>query len=128
MRSLNAVHLIGHTGRGPEMRYAPNGQPVTTFSLATDRYASKPDDRAGPDWHRVVCWGKLAEFANQHLAKGGLVYIAGRLTYRAWTGQDGQPRHRTDIVASELVLLDRRRDAPPAEVAADQGDDDSLPF
>lgn len=127
--SLNLVQLIGRTGREPEMRYAANGQPVTTFSLATDRRTSKREDSAGPDWHRVVAFGALAEFSNQYLARGRLVYIAGRLSYRSWTGQDGQQRHSTEIVASDVVLLDRRPSGEAADAVDGQvvsGDD--LPF
>jgi single-strand DNA-binding protein len=116
--SVNHVQLIGRTGREPEMRYTSNGQPVTTFSLATDRRTSKREEGAGPDWHRVVAFGTLAEFSNQYLAKGRLVYVAGRLSYRSWTGQDGQQRHSTEIVASDVVLLDRR---PSGEIP-DAGD------
>jgi len=127
--SLNSVHLIGRAGREPEMRYTSSGQPVTTFSLATDRRTSKLDDDPGPDWHRVVCWGKLAEFSNQYLTKGRLVYIAGRLAYRTWTGQDGQPRHSTDIVASDVLLLDRRPDGElPVPSDAEPAEGDAIPF
>ena len=93
-KSLNSVHLIGRTGREPSMRYASNGKPYTTFSLATDRW-SKAEGQTEPDWHAIVCWDKLAEFANQYLSKGRLLYVSGRLSYRRWTGQDGQPHHAT---------------------------------
>lgn len=125
MQSLNRTELIGRLGRDPEMRYTPDGQALTKFSLATNRPA-----RAGAepetDWHQIVCWGKLAEFAGQYLDKGRLVYVAGRLTYRTWEGQDGQKRRATEIVAGEIVLLDRR---PETETREDGGDsDDDLPF
>lgn len=112
-KSLNVVHLIGRTGGEPAMRYTANGQPVTTFSLATDRRSSKRDDDAGPDWHHVVAFGALAEFCNAYLSKGRLLYLSGRLSYRTRTGLDGQPHHSTEIVASDVVLLDRR---PSGEV------------
>ena len=68
MRALNAVHLIGRLGGEPLMRYTPDGKAVTTLSLATDRPGTK--DTTSPDWHRVVLYGRLAEVANQYLAKG----------------------------------------------------------
>jgi len=108
------------------MRYTPDGQAVTTLSLATDRRGAK--DSAAPDWHRVVLYGRLAEVANQYLAKGRLVFVAGRLTYRQWKDDKGRQRQVTEVVASDLVLLDRRPEAPPAEEAGVQADGDELPF
>lgn len=130
-KSLNVVHLLGRTGREPAMRYATTGKPYTTFSLATDRW-SKAEGQASPDWHAIVCWDKLAEFANQYARKGRLLYVSGRLTYRDWVGQDGQPRRTAEIVAGEILLLDRPPGTAPAEVedqaaaATESGDD--LPF
>ena len=132
--SHNRVELIGRTGRDAELQYLPEGQAVAKFSLATDR-----PTRAGTpetDWHQVVLWGKLAEIAGQYVTKGRLVFVAGRLAYRAWEGRDGQPRRATEIVASELVLLDRRPEAEPAATpgrgAAERHrhdlDEDDLPF
>src|SRR5436305_12250098 len=103
--SHNRVELIGRTGRDAELQHTPDGQAVAKVSLATDR-----PTRAGTpetDWHQVVLWGKLAEIAAQYVTKG-------RLAYRAWEGKDGQPRRAVEIVASELVLLDRRPESEPA--------------
>jgi len=124
--SLNRTELIGRLGQDPEMRYTPEGQAVSKFSLATDRPA-KPGTQSEPDWHSVVCWQKLAEFAGQHLTKGRLVFVAGRLTYRSWEGKDGQKHRATEIVASELIPLDRK---PNGELRVVGGMDDEadLPF
>ncbi len=124
--SLNRTELIGRLGQDPEMRYTPEGQAVSKFSLATDRPA-KPGTQSEPDWHSVVCWQKLAEFAGQHLSKGRLVFVAGRLTYRSWEGKDGQKHRATEIVASELIPLDRK---PNGELRVVGGMDDEadLPF
>ncbi len=124
--NLNRVELIGRLGRDPEMRYAADGQPVTSFSLATDRPA-KAGAKPETDWHHIVCWGKLAEFAGQYLTKGRLVFAAGRLTYRSWEGKDGKMRHTTEIVATELIPLDRRPDVEPAEPAS-ENQEDEIPF
>ncbi len=124
--SLNRTELIGRLGQDPEMRYTPEGQAVSKFSLATDRPA-KPGTQSDPDWHSVVCWQKLAEFAGQHLTKGRLVFVAGRLTYRSWEGKDGQKHRATEIVATELIPLDRK---PNGELRVVGGQDDEvdLPF
>jgi single-strand DNA-binding protein len=124
--SLNRSELIGRLGQDPEMRYTPDGQAVTKFSLATDRPA-KAGSESAPDWHSIVCWQKLAEFAGQYLSKGRLVFVAGRICYRTWEGKDGQKHRATEIVASELIPLDRK---PNGELRVVNGADDEpdLPF
>jgi len=124
--SLNRTELIGRLGQDPEMRYTPEGQAVSKFSLATDRPA-RPGTQSDPDWHSVVCWQKLAEFAGQHLTKGRLVFVAGRLTYRSWEGKDGQRHRATEIVASELIPLDRKPNGE-LRVVGGQDDEADLPF
>ncbi len=124
--SLNRTELIGRLGQDPEMRYTPEGQAVSKFSLATDRPA-KPGTQSDPDWHSVVCWQKLAEFAGQHLSKGRLVFVAGRLTYRSWEGKDGQKHRATEIVASVLIPLDRKPNGE-LRVVGGQDDEADLPF
>ncbi len=112
--SLNRAELIGRLTRDPEMRYTPSGQPVTSFSIATNRYASGPDgDRKEyTDYHNIVCWniGKrnLAETVAQYLRKGSMVYVEGRIQTRSWEGQDGQKRRATEIVANDVQFLDTR--------------------
>jgi single-strand DNA-binding protein len=123
---LNRVELIGRLGQDPDLRYTPSGQAVTTFSVATDRSA-KPDGESTTDWHQVVCWEKLAEFTNQYLIKGRLVFLAGRLQYRTWEGKDGQKRRTAEIVASELIALDRKPE-PQLQVVNSAADDENLPF
>lgn len=123
--SLNRTELIGRLGRDPDMRFTPDGQAVTKFSLATDRPA-KAGEEPLTDWHQVVCWRKLAEFAGQYLAKGRLVFVAGRLTYRSWEDKEGQKHRATEILASEVIVLDRRPEAETQEASA--GGEDDLPF
>jgi len=124
--SLNRTELIGRLGQDPETRFTPEGQAVTKFSLATDRPA-KPGTQSEPDWHSIVCWQKLAEFAGEYLTKGRLVFVAGRLAYRSWEGKDGQKHRATEIVAAELIPLDRK---PNGDLhVVDGGDDEAdLPF
>jgi single-strand DNA-binding protein len=144
MSSLNRVMLIGRLTRDPEMRYTPSGQPVTSFSIATNRYASGPDGerREFTDYHNVVAWniGKrnLAELVANYLKKGSLVYVEGRLQTRTWEGQDGQKRRATEVVANDVQFLETRSPAPvvageeAAPVAEEAGvrdvDPDEIPF
>ena len=125
-QSLNRAELVGRIGQAPEMRYTPDGQAVAKFSLATDR-PGKPDKESTPDWHAIVCWQKLAEFAGQYLTKGRLVFVAGRISYRTWEGKDGQKHRATEIVATELIPLDRKPN-DELHVVGDQDDEADLPF
>jgi single-strand DNA-binding protein len=130
--SLNHVHLIGRIGHEPDMRYLESGQCLTRFRLATDRPGrpgtggeTQEPHTPQPDWHQVVCWGQTAEFAGTYLATGRLVYVSGRLAYQTYEGRDGQ-RHRTvEVVAREVVPLDRppQREAPDEDEAADARSD-----
>jgi single-strand DNA-binding protein len=112
--NLNKVLLIGRLTRDPEMRYTPSGQPVTSFSIATNRYGGGTDGerREFTDYHNIVAWniGKrsLAELVAQYTRKGSMVYVEGRLQTRSWEGQDGQKRRTTEVVASDVQFLDSR--------------------
>ncbi len=120
-RSLNKVQLIGNLTRDPELRYTPNGTAVCSFGLATNRSwktdAGEKHDEA--EFHNIVSWNKLAELCSQFLVKGRKVYVEGRLATRTWTGQDGAQRNRTEIVISDMILLDSNRPAGAA-VASEQ--------
>lgn len=107
--NLNRAQIIGNLTRDPESRSTPAGQTVCSFSIATT-HAYK--DASGqkvekPEYHSIVAWGKLAEICTQFLGKGRKVYAEGRLQTREWTSQDGQKRTRTEIVAENVILLDR---------------------
>ena len=127
--NLNKVMLIGRLTRDPEMRYTPSGAPVTTFSLATNRYGQGPDGekKEYTDYHNVVVWniGKrnLAEITGQYLHKGSLVYIEGRLQTRSWEGQDGQKRRATEVVANDVQFLEPRGAGERVAVGASPVDD-----
>lgn len=109
-RGLNKVMLIGNLGRDPEMRYTPSGKPVTSFSLAAGRnWVSADGERHDEtEWFNVVAWGNLAEICNQHLSKGQKVYVEGRLQTRSWEDENGQKHFRTEVVASEMIILTGR--------------------
>lgn len=109
MAGLNRVMIIGHLGTDPEMRYTPNGSPVTSFRMATSRrYTSQDGERhEDTEWFTVVAWNQLAELCNQYLAKGRRAYVEGRLHSNTWEGPDGKTRFRNEIVASSVLFLDR---------------------
>jgi len=113
-RGINKVILIGNLGKDPETRYLPSGGAVTNLTLATsetwkDKQSGQQQERT--EWHRVVFFNRLAEIAAEYLKKGSKVYIEGSLRTRKWQGQDGQDRYTTEIVASEMQMLDGRSGA-----------------
>jgi single-strand DNA-binding protein len=122
MASLNKVMIIGNIGNEPEMRFTPNGNPVTSFRVATNRAYTTVDGerREETEWFTVVAWGRLAEQCNQFLAKGRRVYAEGRLRTHMWESQDGQRHYRTEIVANRVLFLDRRGTAPFPDDKADE--------
>ena len=114
MATLNKVMLMGRLTRDPEMRYTPSGQPVTSFSIATNRYSAGNDGerKEFTDYHNIVAWniGKrnLAQQVADFLRKGSLVYVEGRLQTRSWEGQDGQKRRATEVIANDVQFLEPR--------------------
>jgi single-strand DNA-binding protein len=108
--SLNKVMIIGNLGGDPEMRFTPSGNPVTTFRVATNRVSktAEGERKEETEWFSVVTWSKLAENCNQYLVKGQRVYAEGRLHTRMWDGQDGQKHSRVEIIASNVVFLDKK--------------------
>jgi single-strand DNA-binding protein len=137
-RSVNKVILIGNLGKDPELRYAPSGAAVASFSLATSEQwkdqEGNPQERTS--WHNIVVWNKLAEIAAEYLKKGAKVYVEGRIQYRDYEAKDGNKRYVTEIVATELVMLGSRQDAGGKEEQASSEssapavseDKDDLPF
>lgn len=113
-RSLNKVMLIGNLTRDPELRYTPQGTAVCTLGVATNRRwmpSEGSEWREETEFHRIVAWQKLAEICAQLLSKGRKVYIEGRLQTRQWTSSDGTKRTTTEIVISDMILLDSRKDS-----------------
>ena len=119
------IVIVGNLGRDPEMRYTPDGTPVTNFSVATNRKWNRPDGSQGEEtvWFRVTTWRRMAEVCNQYLQKGRQVLVEGRLNPdqatggpRVWTGNDGTPRASYEITAETVKFLGGRGEAPPDEV------------
>jgi single-strand DNA-binding protein len=127
-RGLNKVLIIGRVGRDPEMRYTPSGRPVTTFSVGTSRNWTTSDGerRTETEWFNVVAWSSLAEICKQYLSKDRLVYIEGRLQTRHWDDQEGNKHSATEIVASEMIVLEERRETNQAGSEYDEGDEETL--
>jgi single-strand DNA-binding protein len=108
--SLNRVQLIGNLTRDPELKQVPGGQTVATLSLATNfswtDQAGNRQDKA--EYHNVVVWRKLAEICGQYLRKGSKIFIEGRMQTRDWEGEDGVKRYKTEVVADNMIMLDRK--------------------
>lgn len=106
-RSLNKALIIGNLGTDPEVRSTTSGTRVATLSVATSRRwtGRGGEQQEKTEWHRVVCWDKLAEIAERYLKKGDRVYVEGRIEYRQWEGQDGQTRYTTEIRAFQMIML-----------------------
>lgn len=119
---LNKVMIIGNVGKEPEMRFTPSGNPVTSFSVAVN---SKFGESETTEWFNIVAWKKLAETCNQYLQKGQQIYVEGRLQTRTWEGDDGVKHYRTEIIASQVQFLGKRKDieSEPNEV-----DNPDIPF
>ena len=110
---MNKIIVIGNLGRDPEMRYTPNGQAVTSFSVASNRKytTSTGERREETEWFNVSAWGKLGETCNQWLTRGSQVYVEGRLSSRTYEGRDGQTRFVNEINLSDVQFLGRPQGA-----------------
>lgn len=142
MASVNKVILIGNLGKDPEIRTTPQGTTLARFSVATsttwkDASGAKQEKT---EWHDIVAWEKLAQICGEYLHKGKMVYVEGSLQTRSWEDQAGQKRYKTEIKASNVVMLSRREDgarsagarevaeAPEPATAGGGGYDDDVPF
>jgi single-strand DNA-binding protein len=132
------IIIAGNLGQDPEMRYTPDGTPVTNFSVATNRRWSSPDGTQNEEtvWFRVTAWRQLAELCNQYLSKGRQVLVEGRLRPdenggpRVWTGNDGQPRASFEVTALTVRFLGGRgegadpslshQEPPPPDIGEDE--------
>jgi single-strand DNA-binding protein len=117
---LNRTQIIGHLGRDPEVRYTADGKAIANLAVATSEpYKDREtgERKKHTEWHRIVLFGRQADVAKEFLKKGSLVYVEGRLRTRKWQ-KDGQERFTTEIVGTELTLLDRK---PSAEAGRSTG-------
>jgi single-strand DNA-binding protein len=118
------IIIVGNLGRDPEMRYTPDGTPVTNFSVATNRRWTNADGSQGEEtvWFRITAWRRMAETCNQYLQKGRQVLVEGQLKPdpatggpRIWTGNDGIARAQYEVTALAVKFLGGRGEAPPEE-------------
>ena len=115
--SFNKVLILGNTAAAPEVRHLDGGSVVANFRVATSEVFT---DRSGnrterTEWHNIVCWRRLAEFAERYIQKGTQVFVEGRITTREYTDQTGQKRYRTEIVADNIQLTGRRPEGQGAQ-------------
>lgn len=125
-RGINKVILIGNVGGDPEVRYLQNGDAVASLTLATsetwkDKQTGEKQERT--EWHRISCFRRLGEIVGEYVKKGSKLYIEGSLRTRKWQDQQGQDRYTTEIIASDIQMLDSKgagggMDAPRDEAAA----------
>ncbi|HLV00617.1 MAG TPA: single-stranded DNA-binding protein [Acidobacteriota bacterium] len=136
---VNRVFLIGRLGRDPELRYTGSGTPVANFSLATDETWTDANGQRQnrTEWHNIVVWSRLAEICHQYLRKGRLVFIEGRIQTREWDDRDGNKRRTTEIVATNMQMLESRSDQGQSGSGAQEErmdameigiSDDDIPF
>jgi single-strand DNA-binding protein len=146
---INKVILVGRLGKDPEVRSTPGGTSVAKFTIATDeRFTDKNGEKQErTEWHNITAWGKLGEICGQYLRKGKLVYIEGSIRTDSWDDKEsGQKKYRTEIVARDMKMLDRRGDDEgsgggsyggasrgsssrgSSAPAPDMGDDEEVPF
>ena len=109
-RGLNKVMLIGNLGADPEIKYSPGGTPIANLRLATNesRKNSEGEWEDRTEWHRVVIFGKQAEFCKDYLRKGSKIFIEGRIQTRSWDDKNGQKHYMTEVVSYNMVMLDQK--------------------
>lgn len=123
MRGVNRVVLIGNLGKDPDIQYLEGNIPVAKFPLATtESYKDKNGKLISQtEWHNIVLWRGLAELAQRYLHKSSLVYIEGRLKTRYWEDKDHSRKGITEIIADNLIMLEKRSDLHPGEEQGHSG-------
>jgi single-strand DNA-binding protein len=129
--------IIGRLGADPEMRFVPSGQPVTNFSVATNRKYLDGEGKEVSEtaWFKVAAWGKMAEACNRYLQKGSQVYVEGRLVVdpstggpAIWTRQDGRPAASFELHANLIRFLGGKNASGNGEKPAESTNDPEIPF
>ncbi|MEK7570441.1 MAG: single-stranded DNA-binding protein [Patescibacteria group bacterium] len=141
MMNLNKAMIIGNVTRDPDVRTTSGGQQVALFSVATNRSWTDPSGQKKEqvEFHSVVAWRKLAEIIGQYVKKGGKIFVEGRLQTRSWDDPSGVKKYRTEIVAENVIMLDRKpgtagpmdspTDAPaPTEPTEPEVNVEDIPF
>jgi len=129
--SVNKVLLVGHTGNDADMKYTTKGLAIANISLATSetRKNGKGEFEDTTEWHRVVIFGKVAEFTENYVKKGSLIYVEGRIQTQSWEDKEEKRHFRTEIVAEKLTMLGGRKkgNGEKESVAVAEGEEE-VPF
>lgn len=110
--NLNKVSLIGNLTKNPQAKKAPSGSDLSLFTVATNyiwRDAKTKEKKETVDFHSVIAWGKLAQIINKYLVKGSKVYLEGRLHTRIWEDKTKQKHYKTEIIATDLIMLSAKK-------------------
>ncbi|HEX7103519.1 MAG TPA: single-stranded DNA-binding protein [Nitrolancea sp.] len=108
-RDIGNAQILGYVGNKRDMRFTPSGTEVTDFTVAVNRRSrGSQGETDETDWYRIVCWGKLAELADQFVEQGSRVYVDGRLQIRRFTTNEGVERTSVEVVARDIVFLSSR--------------------
>jgi len=143
--TVNKVIILGRLGKDPEMRYAPSGTAIATFSIATNHnQKSEGEWVEKTEWHNILAFGKTAEFSGEYLSKGKQVFVEGRLQTSSWEDQQGDKKYKTELVVNEIQIIGGKgdggsssssKDAPSTTEAQKQAtpepaseEEDDLPF
>ena len=146
--TVNKVIIIGRLGKDPDMRYAPSGTAIASFTLATNHSTKDADGNWNQqtEWHSIKTFGRQAEFVGEYLKKGKLVYIDGRLQTSSWEDQNGQKHYATEVIGNLMIMLDSKgqdtsmagpefqdnpfpdTDKAPKSSNESPNEDDDLPF
>lgn len=118
---MQKVMIIGRLARDPETRTPKSGSPICSFSVPV---SEKRGEQEHTEWFRVKVFGKSAEFCQKYLAKGRTVFVEGKLQTQKYTGQDGQDRTTTELVAETVQFLDK----PESPQRSAQRDMDDMPY
>jgi single-strand DNA-binding protein len=122
--SINKIYLVGNATVDPELKYTPNGQAVLNFSMATNRSVKEKDGsyRDAPTFHRIIVWGKMAEYLSKSLRKGNPVVVEGRQENRSYKDRDGNRKYISEVVADSCIPFARKERAQqaPTETTIDQ--------
>jgi len=128
MRGLNRVTLIGNCGKEPEYKQLEDGTPVAKIALATTEMfrLKNGETQSRADWHTIILWRGLAGLAKEYVRKGSLLYVEGKLRNRQYDDKDGVKKYVAEIVAEQVILLDKKTKAP--ENTDDMENEKPLPF
>lgn len=123
--AMNTCVLMGRCTKDPEKRYTQSNTPVTSFTIAVDRF------KDGVDFFDCTAWNKTADFVSDYFRKGDMICVRGRLQNREWTDKDGNNRRKTEIVVDEVSFCGSKgkvKDAADGAQLTEVEDDGNLPF